>query len=165
MTNRMGKTHKTYCLIGGGIGLISAVSVACAAGSPLPVLRLLGAGAVLPPLWFMALLWLAAYALAGASAGYFFACPPMGGEGEGRRWRGMTFLVLAVTFSFAWYSLFFGSFLLLPSWLCLLLSIASGAVCVLTWLPVCKTAAWMAAGVTLWCLYVWVSQTVVILHN
>ena len=89
----------------------------------------------------------------------------MGGEGEGKRWRGMTFLVLEVTFSFAWYSLFFGSFLLLPSWLCLLLSIASGAVCVLTWLPVCKAAAWMVAGVTLWCLYLWVSQTVVILHN
>jgi hypothetical protein len=49
----------------------------------------------------MVLLWLGVYALAGASAGYLFACPPMGGEGEGKRWRGMTFLVLSVTFSFA----------------------------------------------------------------
>lgn len=165
MTNRMDKTHKTYCLIGGGIGLFSAVSVACVVGSPLPVLRLLGAAGVLPPLWLMEILWLGMYALAGVSAGYLFACPPGGGEGEALRWRGMTFLIFEVTFSFAWYSLLFGSLLLLPSWICLLLSIASGVVGAVTWLPVCKPAAGIAAGVALGQLSLWITQLAVILHN
>jgi hypothetical protein len=92
----------------------------------LPILHLLGADALLPPLWIMGLLWLTGYVLLGAAAGYAFACSTGGPYGEASLWRGLTFLVAEVTFSFAWYSLSFGSFLLFPAWICLLLGVAAG---------------------------------------
>ena len=75
MTNRIGKVHKTYVLIGGGMGVLSGIAVAVTVGSPLPVLRLWGADVLLPPLWILGILWLAGYALLGGAAGYAWGCP------------------------------------------------------------------------------------------
>ena len=102
MTKRIGKIHKTYALIGGGTGFVGGICLTAAVGSPLPILRLLGADALLPPLWIMGLLWLTGYVLLGAAAGYAFACSTGGPYGEASLWRGLTFLVAEVTFSFAW---------------------------------------------------------------
>ncbi len=165
MTKHFGKFHKTYTLIGGGAGLLTAVSLRATVGSPLPVLRLLDAGAILPPLWIMGLLWIAAYAVAGGAAGYILACGSGGSHGDSLRWRGMTFLVVEVTFSYAWYSLLFGSFLPFPAWICLALAVAAGGLCAISWMPVQKLSALASAGVTLWLLCLLLTHLAVILHN
>lgn len=150
MTRYFGKLHKTYALIGGGAVLLSALCLCLTVGSPLPILRLLGAGALLPPLWIVGLLWLFGYALAGASAGYVLACAGKGASRSAHGWRGVTFLTLEVTLSFAWYSLLFQSFLLLPSWFCLLLAVGAGFACTLSWFSVSRPAAVASGGLTLW---------------
>lgn len=165
MTNRVGKIHKTYVLVGGGVGLIGGISVAAIVGSPLPILRLLGADALLPPLWIMGILWLAGYILLGAAAGYALACPVGGPYGEVPLWRGLTFLVAEVTFSFAWYSLSFSSFLLFPAWICLALGVAAGVMCMLSWYGLHRVASLVCGGVTLWFLYLAICHLIVILHN
>lgn len=165
MTKHFGKTHRTYGLIGGGAVLLAAICLCLTVGSPLPVLRLLGAGALLPPLWIMGLLWLCGYALAGASAGWALACAGRGASRSAQCWRGLTFLVLEVTFSFAWYSLLFQSFLQLPSWLCLFLTVGAGIACTLSWFSVSKTAAVAVAGLTLWFFCLLLVQLAVMLGS
>lgn len=165
MTGSFGKIHKTYALIGACSGLAAAVCLRLTVGSPLPILRLLGADALLPPLWLVGVLWLLSYALAGASVGYILACRAGGGDRDALRWRGITFLILAVTLSFAWYSLLFSSFLLLPSWICLLLAAASALLCTLSWRSVELRAAVVSGGLTLWLLLLVLTQLMVILHN
>ena len=165
MTNSFGKIHKTYALIGGGTGLFMAVFVAATVGNPLPILRLLGADLFLPPLWLAGLLWLAGYALSGAAAGWALACSAGGPSRETAVWRGLTFLVAEVTFSFAWYRLLFGSFLLLPAWLCLAAGVAAGVVCFLSWISVHPLPAWLCGGVTAWLFCLLLCHVAVILHN
>ena len=165
MTNSFGKIHKTSMLIGGGVGVLAAVSVAAAVGSPLPVLRFLGAEALLPPLWLVGFLWLAGYVLLGAAAGDALACPKGGPYRETPLWRGMTFLVLEAVFSLAWYSLLFGSLLLLPAWLCLAAAVAAGVLCILSWFRSHCPAALICGGVTVWLLYLALCHAAVILHN
>ena len=142
MTKRIGKIHKTYALIGGGTGFVGGICLTAAVGSPLPILRLLG-----------------------AAAGYALACSTGGPYGEAPLWRGLTFLVAEVTFSFAWYSLSFGSFLLFPAWICLLLSVAAGVTCLLSWYALYRLPAYVCGGVTLWLLCMAICHVVVILHN
>ena len=165
MTNRIGKVHKTYVLIGGGMGVLSGIAVAVTVGSPLPVLRLWGADVLLPPLWILGILWLAGYALLGGAAGYAWGCPGGGPHREMPLWRGLTFLVVEVTFSFAWYSLSFGSRLLLPGGLCLVASVAAGGLCLAAWWWSFRGAAILCGGGTLWLLYVTLCHLFVILHN
>lgn len=166
VTNHFGKTHKTYAMIGGGSGLGIAVFVAITVGSPFPILRMLGAEGLLPPIWLMGLLWFASYALEGCAAGIAAGC--LGGRGDVREtglWRGMTFLVAEITFSLAWYRLLFCSFLLFPSFCCLLLAVCAGIVCLLSWFPIHKLSAALCAGVTMWRLCLMFTQVIVILHN
>ncbi len=165
MTGSFGKIHKTYALIGACSGLAAAVFLRLTVGSPLPILRLLGADALLPPLWLVGILWLLSYALAGASVGYILACRAGGGDRDALRWRGITFMILAVTLSFAWYSLLFSSFLLLPSWICLLLATASACLCTLSWRSVNLLPTVVVGGLALWLLLLALTQLMVILHN
>ena len=165
MTNSFGKIHKTYAAIGGGAGLFIGGIVTVTVGSPLPVLRLLGGGAVLPPLWLMGLLWFMGYALAGAAVGMALPCIGMGAVREAHVWRGLTFLVLEVTFSFAWYSLSFGSFLLFPAWFCLLAGIGAGIICTLSWFRVYRLSCAAVGAVTVWLIYLALCHAIVILHN
>ena len=165
MTGSFGKIHKTYALVGACSGLAAAVFLRLTVGSPLPILRLLGAEALLPPLWLVGILWLLSYALAGVSVGYILACRAGGGDRDALRWRGITFLILAVTLSFAWYSLLFSSFLLLPSWICLLLATSSALLCTLSWRMVDPLATVAAGGLALWLLLLALTQLMVTLHN
>lgn len=165
MTKRIGRIHKTYVLIGGSSGVIVALSLAATVGSPLPVLRLWGADALLPPLWILGLLWLVGYALLGGAAGYALGAHGGGAAREVSLWRGLTFLVAEVTFSFAWYRLSFGSRLLLLGWICLAVSVAAGAVCAVAWRRVYRVPAMVCGGVTAWLLYLVLCHLVVILHN
>jgi hypothetical protein len=160
----MGRLQRTGMLVGGGLGLAAGIALRGAAGSPLPVLRLLGADALLPPLWLVGLLFLAGYVLAGGAAGYLASCPVGGGRREAHLWRGGTFLALAVGLSFCWYSCLFSSFLLLLSWLCLLAAVGFALLCGLSWWRLnrlCALAVGMMGG---WFLCLSLFQLALLLH-
>ena len=165
LTKRIGKVHKTYAWIGCGMGLLAAVAVASTVGSPLPILHLLGAGEILPPVWILSVLWLMGYGILGGAAGHVLACAAWSSFREAVIWRGLTFLVIEVTFSFAWYSLSFGSFHLVIAWICLMLGVVAGGICTLSWFSVQRIPAMLCGGVTLWFLYLALCHLVVILHN
>ena len=161
---RMGSLQRTGMLAGGGVGLLAGLALRGAAGSPLPVLRLLGADALLPPLWLLGLLWLAGYALAGGAAGCLAACPVRGGQREAALWRGGTFLALAVGLSFCWYSCLFASFLFFLSWLCLLAAAGLAFLCTLSWWRSDRLCSLAVGAVTVWFLFLLFLQTVLFLH-
>ncbi len=165
LTNRISKIHKTYVLIGGGVGILLALFPLWIVGNPLPVLYLLKADTLLPPLWLMGLLWLGVYAFLGIAAGYALACPNRSGTWNALCWRGMTFLVVEVTFSLSWYSLLFGSFLLFPAWLCLFGAVGAGGLCALSWSRFHKLPAVLSLAGALWHLWLLLLQFSVILHN
>lgn len=165
LTNRIGNIHKTSWLLGGGAGILLALLPLWFVGKPLLILYLLRADTLLPPLWLMGLLWLGVYALLGGAAGGALACRGHGCHADALLWRGMTFLVVAITFSLAWYSLLFGSFLLLPSWLCLGGAAVSGVLCALSWLPVYRISAVLSLAGVLWHGWLLFIQLSVILHN
>ena len=165
MTNHIGKAYKTCALVGGGLGLVGSIAVATVVGSPLPVLHVLGADAILPPLWILGLLWLMGYALLGAAAGYVLACLFRGSCRDTPLWKGLTFWVVEYTLSLAWYCLCFGSFTLFPAGLCLLIGVVAGILCTLSWFRVCRRPALLCGGVTLWLAYLLLCHLVIILHN
>ena len=139
------RLQKTGMAVGGGAGLLGAVALRGAAGSPVPVWRLLGADALLPPLWLMGLVWLAVYVLAGGAAGYLATCSAAGGRREALLWRGGTFLALALGLSFCWYSCLFASFLLLLSWICLAAAVFFAVLSTVTWWQLSRPCA-LAVG-------------------
>ena len=165
LTNRIGNIHKTSWLLGGGAGILLALFPLWFVGTPLPILYLLGADTLLPPLWLMGLLWLGVYALMGAAAVLALAGQSRGSHADALLWRGMTFLVVEITFSLAWYSLLFSSFLLLPSWLCLVGAAVSGTLCLLSWLPLRNLSALLSLAGILWHIWLLLLQLAVILHN
>lgn len=154
-----------YVCAGGGIALGVALFPRLTGGSPLPVLRLLGADRLLPPLWITGLLWLIFTALAGCGAGYALATKGRGGPRELAFWRGMTLLILSVGAALAWYRLVFVSLLLLPAWLCLLGAAVCGLLCVLSWLPTQTMPALAAACLSLWYLVLFLIHFAVMLRN
>jgi hypothetical protein len=79
-------------------------------------------------------------------------------------WRGATALILAAVFSLVWYTLLFGKFLLLASWLCLPLSAAAAAWCALSWGQVRRGTAMILWGVFLWETFLFFLQLAVLLH-
>lgn len=160
----MGRHRRMGMLAGGGIGLAAGLALRGAAGSPIPVLRLLGADALLPPLWLAGLVWLAAYALAGGAAGYLAACPVRGGSREACLWRGGTFLAVAVGISFCWYSCLFASVLLLLSWLCLLAAAGFALLCTLSWWRLNRFCALAVGAVAVWFFCLSILQAVLLLH-
>lgn len=165
MMKHIGKVHKTYALVGGGLCLAGSIAVASAVGSPLPVLRILGAEAILPPIWFLGLLWLVGYALLGAAAGYVLACLSGGSCHDTPVWKGLTFWVVEVTLSLAWYCLSLGSCLLFFAGICLLFGVAAGVICVLSWFRAYRLPSLLCGAVTLWLFYLLLCHLVVVLHN
>ena len=165
MTDHMGGAHKTCAWVGGGLGLVGSITVASAVGSPLPVLHVLGADAILPPIWFLGLLWLAGYGLLGAGAGLVLACLFRRDCRDAPLWKGLTFWVVAYALSLAWYCLCFGAFIPFPAGICLLVGVVAGVLCTLSWFRVCRCPAILCGGVTLWLFYLLLCQLVVVLHS
>jgi tryptophan-rich sensory protein len=151
-------------LVGGGAALAAALLTRLAAGSPAATVHQLEAFLPLPPLWLMGLLWLSAFALAGAAAGEMLTVPCPSPRVEALAWRGATALILAVVFSLVWYTLLFGKFLLLASWLCLPLSAAAAAWCALSWGQVNRRAACILWGFALWEAFLFFLQLAVLFH-
>ena len=150
-------------LVGGGVTLTAALLTRWAVGSPLPVMHRLEAIRPLPPLWLMSLLWLASFALLGMAIGYLLTCPDGNPRREALFWRGNTFLVLAVVFSLLWYTLLFGKFYPVPSWCCLLLSVAAALVCAFSWIQVKTAAAVSVLIFALWQGYLILLQLTVLM--
>ena len=59
---------------GGGIALAAALFTRLRVGSPLPLLHLLNADSILPPLWLTGLCWLSSFFLSGCAAGFILNC-------------------------------------------------------------------------------------------
>lgn len=165
LTKRVGRIHKTSVGIGGGVGVILGLFPRLAMGNPLPVLHVTEAEGAIPPLWLMGTLWLLVWGSQGAAVGHLLTCPPKGGMEQARLWRGMTFLVVEMGFSFAWYRLFFGALLALPAWLCLWGAVASAGLRFLSWGGLRRTVGVIALVGGVWHLWLLLLQTTVILHN
>ena len=162
-TKKPSRSLPLSALLGGGVTLTVALLTRMTVGSPLTVIHKLEAVLTLPPLWLMGLFWLFSFALVGGSAGYLLSCPNGGPHKEVLLWRGSTFFVLGVTLALVWYTLLFGKFCLLPSWLCLVLSAVASVVCALSWMQI-KTAAAVAVFLFfLWQLYLVLMHLAVLL--
>lgn len=151
-------------LVGGALVLAVALLTRMAVGSPFYLLHKLNATGILPPVWCMSVLWMSAYALSGAVAGYLLSRPTGNAQREACLWRGCTFLILAIVFSLVWYTLLFGKHYLIPSWLCLLMSGGFALICVRAWWSIGKWAALIALGFTLWQICLFFLQFAVIMH-
>lgn len=155
----------TASLIGGIGGVVLALLVRFFAGGPWTILHRLGAGEILPPLWFLSLLWLSWFFLVGFATGYLLATEVGGAPREVLLWRGMTCLVLTLVLALVWYTLLFGKFSLFFSWLCLPLALAAALLCAISWWSLCRGAAVVLIGYALWLLCLFLLQMAVMLHN
>ncbi len=164
-TRQIGKIHKLSALIGGGIATVAAIFVRILTENPRVVLHRLAAYDRLPPLWLLSILWLGWFFLLGATTAILLCASRRDCRREALLWRGSTFLVLTVVISLIWYTLLFGKFSLLISWLCLPVAIAAALLCALSWW---RTAGWagvLLVGFALWLLCLFLLQFAVMLHN
>ena len=161
-TNSRGLTFPV--LIGAGLLLTCAMLTRWSVGSPVLLLHKLNASAILPPMWLMSLLWLGFYVLWGAAFGELLSCLPENPAREVYIWRGSTFAVLAVVFSLVWYTLLFGKYYLVPSWLCLLISALASCVCGYSWCRVVKWTSVIAFLFAIWNICLFFLQFSIILH-
>ena len=53
----------------------------------------------------------------------------------------------------------------IPAWICLVLGVAAGTACTVSWLRVHRVSAIICIGVTMWFIYLALCHLVVILHN
>ena len=87
---------------GGGIALAAALFTRLRVGSPLPLLHLLNADSILPPLWLTGLCWLSSFFLSGCAAGFIFNCRT-GGCAAAWRLRGAVYGLLCLFAGLGWY--------------------------------------------------------------
>jgi tryptophan-rich sensory protein len=125
------------------------------AGAPYKGIDSMDIGALIPPVWLMALAWFCWYLVLGGVLGVILA-------GHGARsadaWRGATFFVLMLGLGFVWYGLFFcryamGLGILLTAFLLVLC-----VLCALSWQGlslVCGVVMYLHA---LWLLYMLILQ-------
>ena len=162
------KRNQSICtiprLIGGGSALSIAIFTRLTVGSPLALIHQLPSH-TLPPIWLFSLLWMASFALLGATAGHLLTCVGGSHQREACLWRGGTFMVLAMMFSLDWYTLLFGKFLFFPACLCLILSALAALICALSWIRVQKGAAVSPAIFFLWQTCLLICQIMVFLRT
>ena len=120
---------------GGGIALAAALFTRLRVGSPLPLLHLLNADSILPPLWLTGLCWLSSFFLSGCAAGFILNCRT-GGCAAAWRLRGAVYGLLCLFAGLGWYPLLFAAQALWLSWLCLLAAALSGILCLACWVRV-----------------------------
>ena len=156
---------RSYALIGGAVGLLAVLTVRFAMGSPWTVLHRLNAADVLPPMWFLGLVWFAFPILCGLAAGVIPSRLCGVARAEADFWRGCTFLVLSLLCAFAWYILLFGKCSLFFSGLCLMAAAFFSFLCALSWRTVSVGCALLVAGNGIWYILVLLMQLAVVLHN
>lgn len=93
---------------GGGIALAAALFTRLRVGSPLPLLHLLNADSILPPLWLTGLCWLSSFFLSGCAAGFILNCRT-GGCAAAWRLRGAVYGLLCLFAGLGWYPLLFAA--------------------------------------------------------
>lgn len=121
--------------IGGGLSLLGALLVRLRAGSPLPLLHLLGTTTHLPPLWLMGALWLTGFFLFGCVVGEMLVCRAPGSRAAWRG-RGFSYGLIAYLLALAWYPLLFAASWLWFSLLCQMAATAAALCCALCWIRV-----------------------------
>lgn len=121
--------------VGGGLSLLGALLVRLRAGSPLPLLHLLGTATRLPPLWLMGVLWSAGFFLFGCAAGEMLVCRAPGSRAAWRG-RGFPYGLISYILALAWYPLLFSASWLWFSLLCQAAATAAALCCALCWIRV-----------------------------
>ncbi len=157
------QTGRSGALVGGLIGLLIPLFVRFVTGSPWTVIHRFSAGEILPPLWFLGLLWFALPTLCGLAAGGLWAELHHAAEREASFWRGCTCLVLSLMCASAWYALLFGKCSLFFSWLCLLAAAVLSVLCAISWKGLSGGASLLVAGNALWSLILLFFQLTVVL--
>ncbi len=164
VASNMTPRGRTCALIGGGVALVTLLTVRFVAGSPWVVLHRFSAGTVLPPLWLLGLVWFALPILCGWEAGLLFSKISHAAEREAAFWRGCTALVLSLMCASAWYVLLFGKCSLFFSGLCLPgAAILSLFGCV-SWKDLSRGAVIVTTLHALWYLLLLILQLAVALH-
>ncbi len=148
--------QKAAALIGGAAGALLSIGVRIFTGSPHTVWHRLGCAEILPPLWFLSLLYVICFFCLGATVGVLL----LGGRfrraapvEEAAFWRGCTCLCLSSMFCFSWYALLFGKCALLLSLACLFLSALMALLCVLSFRTFSGPSALSVGGYTVWLLF------------
>lgn len=149
---------------GGCIALAAALLTRLRVGSPLPLLHLLNADGILPPLWLTGLGWMGSFFLSGCAAGYIFGCRTGGCDAAWRR-RGAVYGLLCLSADIGWYPLLFAEQALWLSWLCLLAAALSGVLCLACWTRVCRRVLLFQIPAAAWMCFLTVLQLTVLLRR
>ena len=149
---------------GGGIALAAALFTRLRVGSPLPLLHLLNADSILPPLWLTGLCWLSSFFLSGCAAGFILNCRT-GGCAAAWRLRGAVYGLLCLFAGLGWYPLLFAAQALWLSWLCLLAAALSGILCLACWVRVRRRVLLFLLPAAVWMCCLTVLQLVVLLRR
>lgn len=149
---------------GGGIALAAALFTRLRVGSPLPLLHLLNADSILPPLWLTGLCWLSSFFLSGCAAGFILNCST-GGCAAAWRLRGAVYGLLCLFAELGWYPLLFAAQALWLSWLCLLAAALSGILCLACWVRVRRRVLLFLLPAAVWMCCLTVLQLVVLLRR
>lgn len=149
---------------GGGITLAAALFTRLRVGSPLPLLHLLNADSILPPLWLTGLCWLSSFFLSGCAAGFILNCRT-GGCAAAWRLRGAVYGLLSLFAGLGWYPLLFAAQALWLSWLCLLAAALSGILCLACWVRVRRRVLLFLLPAAMWMCCLTVLQLVVLLRR
>ncbi len=151
--------------IGGGVAVAAAVAVRVATGGASVMWHRWGAGAVLPPLWVLSLLWLGGFFAVGATVGGLVLAPRRGPAWEAAMWRGCTCLIVSLGGALMWYALLFEKGTAVLSWLCLPVAAAAAVAGGMAWQRVDRRGALIAYGWAIWLALLFCAQGAVMLHN
>ena len=164
MTKKVYKIHKIWGLVCGGLLLLTAWVVNHSVASPYVLLHNTESLTVLPPLWFLGLLWYGAYFVSGWVLGLILSLAPLPCELNVKRYRGSMLLIISLSLSVAWYLLLFGTEAFFLSWIVMALSVVSGSMAAFSFLELTKGSAFLILVVQGGCFLLFLLQFMVMLH-
>lgn len=99
------RSDKRTVVIGTVLVFISGLISRLLSGSPLRMLHITGARAIVPPVWLFMLVWLAWYLLLGFCFGFILGSEPVGKSVH--KYKGCFWFIVMMIFNVLWYPLFF----------------------------------------------------------
>ena len=161
----LGGSHPLGIWLGGGLAAGVALAIRLWAGSPHTLIHALGAGALIPPVWLLGLLWLAGFFLFGCAGGLVL-CDRGGGPARSVwRFRGGMYFLLSLFLGLLWYPLLFRAQALWLSWLMLGLCIVMAVLCLFSWVRVRRICLLFGGLYILWLVFLFFLQLAVNLHG
>ena len=131
--------------------ILIAVFVRWVSGSPITTLHYIGARNIVPPTWFMVLMFSISYTIVGLSLGLALGnrfC--FGGE---KKYQGAMWLVICLSLGYAWYPLFFSTRLFLVSIFTCVFCLFCSICATICFVSVSKLSFFLALAYDCWLLY------------